>query len=72
MIENGYEAVLDAIEKLSATEQLRLISTLTARLSHRVEKRRRSILELRGKGKEIWSGIDPDEYVDQERSSWNG
>jgi hypothetical protein len=31
-----------------------------------------SILELRGLGKEVWSGVDPDAYVEQERSSWNG
>jgi hypothetical protein len=29
-----------------------------------------SILELRGLGKEIWAGVDPDRYVDEERSSW--
>ena len=30
----------------------------------------RSLLELRGLGKEIWEGIDPVEYVKQERDSW--
>ena len=32
--------------------------------------RKRSLLELRGLGKEIWGGIDPVEYVKQERDSW--
>ena len=32
--------------------------------------KKRSILELRGLGKEIWEGIDPVEYVKQERDSW--
>ena len=32
--------------------------------------RKRSLLELRGLGKEIWEGIDPVEYVKQERDSW--
>ncbi|MCH7620845.1 MAG: hypothetical protein IH870_03005 [Chloroflexi bacterium] len=31
-----------------------------------------SVLELKGLGKEIWHGIDAQEYVDQERSSWRG
>lgn len=31
-----------------------------------------SVLELRGLGKEIWEGIDPQEYVDGERTSWGG
>ncbi|MDA0735335.1 MAG: hypothetical protein O2909_12205 [Chloroflexi bacterium] len=35
-------------------------------------KQLHSILELRGLGKEIWEGIDAQEYVDQERNSWNG
>ncbi|ELS04205.1 hypothetical protein Xen7305DRAFT_00039330 [Xenococcus sp. PCC 7305] len=29
-------------------------------------------MELEGLGKDIWQGIDAQEYVDQERSSWNG
>jgi hypothetical protein len=29
-------------------------------------------MELRGLGKEIWQGIDAQEYVNQERASWNG
>ncbi len=33
---------------------------------------RHSVLELKGLGKEIWEGIDAQEYVDQERSSWGG
>jgi hypothetical protein len=34
--------------------------------------KRHSIVELRGLGKEIWAGIDAQEYVDQERRSWHG
>lgn len=30
-----------------------------------------SILELRGLGKELWSGIDAAAHVDRERSSWD-
>ena len=29
-----------------------------------------SILELKGLGKELWKGIDGQEYVEQERRSW--
>jgi hypothetical protein len=32
----------------------------------------RSILELQGKGKDIWKNIDAQEYINKERSSWNG
>jgi plasmid stability protein len=30
-----------------------------------------SILELQGLGKELWQGIDTDEYIDAERKSWD-
>jgi plasmid stability protein len=31
----------------------------------------RSILELRGLGKELWRGIDAASHVDRERRSWD-
>lgn len=30
-----------------------------------------SLLELRGLGKELWKGVDPAKYVDEERNSWD-
>jgi len=30
-----------------------------------------SILELRGLGKELWEGIDPAKYIEEERNSWD-
>ncbi len=32
---------------------------------------RRSIMEIRGLGKECWEGVDPVEYVRTERDSWD-
>jgi len=29
------------------------------------------ILQLSGLGREVWEGIDPDEYVRRERESWD-
>ena len=73
MADYGYEAVLQAIEKLSPADRLRLVSELTGKVPHRTgELRQHSILELRGLGKEVWAGVHPDEYVEQERASWNG
>ena len=31
----------------------------------------RSLLELRGLGREVWAGIDVAAYVDEERKSWD-
>ncbi len=38
--------------------------------ARRPEEERESILGLRGLGKEIWKGLDPDEYVRQLREGW--
>jgi hypothetical protein len=68
-----YEQILRDVESLSRAEQLRLISELAENL--RVEappESRTSILDLQGLGKEIWQGVDAQDYVDRERSSWNG
>jgi hypothetical protein len=68
-----YEQILRDVESLSRAEQLRLISELAENL--RVEappESRPSILDLQGLGKEIWQGVDAQDYVDRERSSWNG
>ncbi|MBI3271455.1 MAG: hypothetical protein HYZ53_20865 [Planctomycetes bacterium] len=40
-------------------------------LAKAAQGRRRSILELRGLGKEVWAGIDATEYVDKLRDEWD-
>jgi hypothetical protein len=68
-----YHEVRRQAESLTPDEQMQLIEHLIAIVRHRVTpKPKRSILELRGLGKEIWNGIDAQEYVNQERGSWNG
>ena len=53
-----------------ARRDLPKLQALIADIS--TEELQHSILELKGLGKEIWKGIDAQEYVDQERSSWPG
>ncbi len=73
MADNTYEAVLYAIEKLSPADRARLVSKLAGKIPYRAgEPRPHSILELRGLGKEVWAGVNPDDYVEEERASWNG
>jgi hypothetical protein len=68
-----YREILRNAESLSRDEQLRLMSELAEYLrAHGEPESRRSILELQGLGKEIWRGVDTQEYVDRERASWNG
>ena len=69
----SYESALSMAESLSPEEQLRLIKELKVRASEGVAPEpQHSIMELCGLGKEIWEGIDAQEYVNNERASWNG
>ena len=70
---SSYDNILRDAESLSRVEQLRLISELADHLRvHTAPEKRNSILELQGLGKEIWQGLDAQEYVDRERTSWDG
>jgi hypothetical protein len=68
-----YQEICQQVENLTPDEQLRLLEELASLVRRRVTpKPKRSIMELEGLGKEIWQGVDAQEYVDQERDSWNG
>jgi hypothetical protein len=68
-----YDQVLDRIQHLTPADQLRLLEELASLVRRRITTQaRRSILELQGLGKEIWQDMDAQEYVDRERTSWNG
>jgi hypothetical protein len=70
-----YHEVRRLAESLTPEEQMQLIEDLSKFIRQRVTltpKPRRSIMELRGLGKEIWKGIDAQEYVNRERGKWNG
>lgn len=72
---SNYHDVRRLAENLTPEEQMRLIEDLSKFIRQRVTltpKPKRSILELEGLGKEIWKDIDAQEYVNQERDSWNG
>ena len=73
MPNRSYDEILKrASDELSREELLKLSEELTIQAVHKSPKNPRSILELRGLGKEVWKGVDPDEYVAQERDSWDG
>ena len=70
---SAYQDVLRRARRLTSTDQLRLLEELAGSLRGQdTSRRNRSILELQGLGKEIWREIDAQEYIDQERNSWNG
>jgi hypothetical protein len=67
-----YKEVRSKIENLTLDEQMRLMKELASIVSYRNATSQRSIMDLEGLGKDIWQGIDAQEYIDQERQSWNG
>jgi hypothetical protein len=59
------------IKPLPNNEKLRLIAKVSYDLAeNEAEAPKRSIMELHGLGKEIWEGIDAQEYVNELRSEW--
>ncbi|NJN38810.1 MAG: hypothetical protein HC790_08900 [Acaryochloridaceae cyanobacterium CSU_3_4] len=68
-----YQDIRRQIENLTPDEQLRLLEELASMTRCRIPvKPRYSMMDLEGLGKEIWEGLDAQEYVNQERASWNG
>ena len=66
-----YERIMAQVGKLDLQSQLRLLEELAALVRQGVgQPRKHSILEWQGLGKEIWEGVDAQEYVDEERCSW--
>jgi hypothetical protein len=72
---SNYQELLQQAKSLTPEEQLKLVEDLSILIRQQLKmtsKSKRNILELRGLGKEIWVNIDAQEYVNQERDSWNG
>ena len=67
-----YDNAKRIVEALAPLEQLRLVAELVANLGGKPGGQPRSLLELEGLGREVWQGVDVDEYLHRERLSWNG
>lgn len=69
-----YREVLNQIQHLTPDEQFQLLEDLVALVRRQATTgpQQHSIMELRGLGKELWEGVDAQDYVNQERESWNG
>jgi len=72
--QKGYEQILAQALRLDKSAQKNLIADLTAHLNREPETqpatKKHSVMELQGLGKEIWQGMDAQEYVNRERASW--
>jgi hypothetical protein len=65
--------ILHQTKTLSMQERKELIKLLIDSLDvpDVAPRQQRRISELRGLGKEIWQGIDAQEYVNRLRNEWN-
>lgn len=69
----NYKELVEEVKRLDETEQRRFLDELSTIVNGNEDvDKRYSILELRGLGKELWNGIDAQEYVNRERASWSG
>jgi hypothetical protein len=64
--------ILEQAKSLSLQERKLLVKMLVDTLDIAdASPRQRRLSELRGLGKEIWNGIDAQEYVNQLRNEWD-
>ena len=65
--------ILHQAKTLSVQERKELVKLLVDSLDvpETVPRQQRHLSELRGLGKEIWEGIDAQEYVNQLRNEWD-
>ena len=73
MADATYNQVISEIKTLNLSDQLRLLEEMATLIRKKTSNTEpRSILELKGKGKNIWKGLNVKAYIDEERSSWDG
>lgn len=68
------DAIAQEIRRLSVEERKQLISLIVDSLTEQNEapsRKKRSILEFEGVGKEMWQGVDAQEYINQLRAEWD-
>lgn len=71
MTSSKSEIIYKEISQLTNNEKMILLSKLMLEISTYIERDQRlNIYDIKGVGKEVWEGIDAQEYVNKERASW--
>lgn len=71
MTNKSAETIYKEISLLTNNEKIIVLSKLMSEVSKDINSAlKTNIYDIKGVGKEIWEGIDAQEYVDRERSSW--
>ncbi len=66
-MQTDLEALIEAAQHLTREEQQKLLDALSARPLEPPHR----ITEMRGLGKDLWQGVDPRDYLNAERDSWD-
>ena len=65
------ETLYKEISELSSNEKMTLLAKLISELSSALNTGRKlDICDIKGVGKELWEGLDAQEYVTKERKAW--
>ena len=59
------------IRELPAQARLQLLALIAQDLAAPPSNKSSRLMDLQGLGKEIWQGIDAQEYINQLRSEWD-
>jgi len=72
MTSDAYQTVLQMARELPVEEQLQLIEDLISVARHRVKAEPlHDIMEFHSIAKEAWQGVDVEQYINDERNSWD-
>ncbi len=65
------QELLEEIRALPVAERKELVKRVIDTLDQVEPSKKRSLHELRGPGKEIWAGVDVEDYINQQRDEWD-
>jgi hypothetical protein len=67
-MQTNFETLVEAVRHLPHADRLRLVEVLLR--DNEATQGDHHLKELRGLGKDIWKGVDAQEFVDSERDAW--
>ena len=70
-VKNLPDGLYRKLQARARRERRSVAQEVTRILSESLKTPRRSILDLRGLGKDVWKGTDVATYVDRERTAWD-
>ncbi|PHR95547.1 MAG: hypothetical protein COA78_29970 [Blastopirellula sp.] len=70
MSNDSYDEILNRAKEELSREQKQKLAESLLQDAGRKKTGSHKITELRGLGKEIWQGVNADEYVAKERDAW--